>query len=280
MQTRVAFLGPEGTYAEKAAFTLAELEKLSDPVFVPCVGLRSVIDHAAKKLCEFAVVPIENSVEGGVTATLDGLWSNQELFIQRALVMPIQHSLLSNGSIEEISEVLSHPQALAQCNSWLNKNLPNALQLPTNSTAEAVRMVTGSNFRAAIAARSVSNLGILKELAFPINDVAGNRTRFVLLQSQKVKRCGQIGSVAFSLHANAPGALLEALTCIADLGLNMNRIESRPSKRELGEYVFFVDVELPMKSNDLYSDLIQKLEPFCEHFVDFGAYPNTEIKLS
>ena len=158
MSTRVAYLGPKGTYAEKAAKALAALENLDSPEFLPCKGLRSVVDNLANNLCEAAVVPIENSVEGGVTSTLDALWSHPELYIRRALVLPIKHCLLGSGRLEDVSEVLSHPQALAQCAEWLSNNLPNALQLPTSSTTEAVKMVTGSKFRAAIASQSSSSI--------------------------------------------------------------------------------------------------------------------------
>jgi len=278
MSTKVAYLGPEGTYAEKAAHSFAKLEKLNNPHFVPCVGLRSVIEHAAKKLCDAAVVPIENSVEGGVTASLDALWSHPDLFIRRALVLPIRHCLLSSGSINEISEVLSHPQALAQCSQWLNKHLPNALQLPTNSTAEAVKMVKNSKFRAAIASKPTENLTDLNELAYPINDVAGNRTRFILLQNDELQQTGEIASLAFSLRANRPGSLLKALSYIANLGLNMSRIESRPSKRELGEYVFFVDLELSNSAEGSHLRLIKVLKPLCEHLVHFGTYTSTTIE--
>ncbi len=277
MPIQVAYLGPEGTYAEKAAYTLGKLEKIDNPKFIPCVGLHSVIEHVAKKLCDAAVVPIENSVEGGVTASLDALWTHPELFIRRALILPIRHCLLSSGSINEISEVLSHPQALAQCSGWLNKYLPNALQLPTNSTAEAVRMVANSRFRAAIASKTPNNLKILKSLAYPINDVAGNRTRFVLVHREELQQTGDIASLAFSLRANEPGALVKALSLIEDQGLNMSRIESRPSKRELGEYVFFVDLELNKSDEGKHIKLVKTLQPLCEHLVHFGAYPSTSI---
>ena len=101
MPTQVAYLGPKGTYAEQAACALAKLESLSQPVFVPCPGIRSAIEHLANKDCEAAVVPIENSVEGGVTATLDSLWTYPHLFIQRAVVLPIKHALIGSGSINE-----------------------------------------------------------------------------------------------------------------------------------------------------------------------------------
>ncbi len=278
MPTRVAYLGPKGTFAEKAAHLLAKLENLDAPVFLPCKGLRSVIENAANKHCEAAVVPIENSVEGGVTTTLDSLWAYPDLFIRRALVLPIKHALFSSGSIKNISEVLSHPQALAQCSEWLNNNLPNALLLPTNSTSEAIRMVEGSKFRAAIGSQSLGKEKGLQELAYPINDIEGNCTRFILLQKEEISKKGDFTSFAFSLNSNKPGALLEALSCIASLGLNMSRIESRPSKRELGEYIFFIDIELKEDPEDINILLTKALSKACDHIVHFGSYPNSEFK--
>ena len=276
---RVAFLGPEGTYGERAARSLMKLEDIENPVLVACSGLRSVVEHVADGRCESAVVPVENSVEGGVTAILDALWSYSNLRIRRAVVLPIRHALLSSGPLEGISEVLSHPQALAQCSGWLAGHLPQAVQLPASSTAEAARMVRGSHFRAAIADRSLAGQQGLQELAYPVNDVAGNRTRFLLLQNGAVSGEGDVASLAFSLHQNAPGALIEALQAIGDLGLNMSRIESRPSKRELGEYVFFVDVELPgQRTSELLERLSTSLQPLCEHLLHFGAYPSSVLE--
>tara|TARA_Y100001968_G_scaffold333604_1_gene397569 strand:- start:608 stop:1447 length:840 start_codon:yes stop_codon:yes gene_type:complete len=279
MPTRVAYLGPQGTYAEKAAGLLAKLEKIDTPIFLPYKGLRAVIENIANKHCEAAVVPIENSVEGGVTTTLDSLWTHPELFIRRALVMPIRHALFSCGSLENISEVLSHPQALGQCSEWLNKNLPNALLLPTSSTSEAIRMVKGSKFRAAIGSKTLGSSEELNELAYPINDIEGNCTRFVLLQREEIKQSSAFSSFAFSLHSNCPGALLKALNCISELGLNMSRIESRPSKRELGEYIFFVDVELENNNKEINYKLKNSLTPICENIIFFGSYPQDKIKI-
>ncbi len=280
MLKRVAFLGPNGTYAEQAALALSELEGIRDPELIPCLGLRAVVECVANKKSNAAVIPLENSVEGGVTASLDALWAHPELSITRALVLPIRHALIGCGNLNEISEVLSHPQALAQCSEWLSKNLPNALQLPTSSTADAVRMVQGSHFRAAIASKNTTNLSGIKPLAFPINDVAGNCTRFVFLEHGKKALKGEICSIAFSLHSNAPGALLDALSRIASLGLNMSRIESRPSKRELGEYVFFIDVELPIDADHASKELQKSLHPLCEHLIHFGTYPSTDMTVN
>lgn len=273
---RLAFLGPVGTYGERAAQRLVELEGLADVTSVPQAGIRAVIQSLASGDCEAAVVPVENSVEGGVTTCLDALWEHPDLAIARALVLPIRHALLGSGPLEGISEVLSHPQALAQCAQWLEKNLPTALQLPTSSTAEAARMVRGSRFRGAIASLEASQEHGLEVLAYPINDVPGNCTRFLLLRRGERSSEGPLVSLAFSLLSNRPGALLEALGCFAGEGLNMSRIESRPSKREMGEYIFFVDLERGESASSL--DLaLDRLRPLCEHLVVFGAYPLTTI---
>ena len=280
MRKQVAYLGPKGTYAEKAAHILSKLAGFQTPIFVPCNGLNSVIKSIAYNNCDAAVVPIENSVEGGVTATLDSLWKFPDININKAIVLPIKHALISNGEISGISEVLSHPQALAQCSEWLSEHLPNAITLPTNSTSEAVNMIKSSTFRAAIGSKSLIEIEGLKELAFPINDVPGNCTRFVLLSKESISSKVNIASFAFSLLSNKPGALLKALNYIAEFGFNMSKIESRPSKRALGEYIIYVDLEIKsQKSIETISDLKQRIKPLCEHFIDFGCYCSQTIDL-
>ena len=145
------------------------------------------------------------------------------------------------------------------------------------STAEAARMVAGSRFRGAIASQQAAQEHGLEVLAYPINDVPGNCTRFLLLRRGERSLDGPLASLAFSLHANQPGALLQALGCFAQLALNMSRIESRPSKREMGEYIFFVDLELPNGPEPLRQAL-RELEPLCEHLAVFGAYPLTQLE--
>ena len=284
MLTSMAFLGPAGTYGEQACRRLAALCGSPEAERCPKATIRAVVKALLEQEVDAAVVPVENSVEGGVTSCLDLLWQSglqgeAGLVIQHALILPIRHALLADGSLEQITEVLSHPQALAQCSGWLQQNLPQALQLPTSSTAEAARLVRGSRFRAAVASRQAGEEQGVAELAFPINDQPGNCTRFLLL-----RRGGQIEqsqasrtSLAFSLHANAPGALLQALEIFAARGLNMSRIESRPSKRELGEYVFFVDLEAAGPSVD---EVLAALQPLCERLACFGTYPITDDTVS
>ena len=269
---RLAYLGPAGTYGEQAAKRLAALEGIQAEL-MPQQGIRAVIQALASGTCDAAVVPVENSVEGGVSTCLDALWEHSELAVRRALVLPIRHALLGSGPLEGISEVLSHPQALAQCGFWLGANLPTALQLPTSSTAEAARLVKGSRFRAAIASRAAAQDHGLEVLAYPVNDVPGNCTRFLLLQRSQREETGQWASLAFSLRSNQPGALLQALVSFTAHGLNMSRIESRPSKREMGEYIFFVDLMLPANGADPLRLALDQLRPLCAHLTLFGTYP-------
>ena len=156
MPTRIAYLGPAGTYGEQASRALAELEGLTEVSFLPCAGLRAVVECLAQAGADAAVVPVENSVEGGVTATLDALWAHSDLGIRRALVLPIRHALLGSGSLQDVTEVLSHPQALAQCSGWLAAQLPQALQLPTSSTAEACLLYTSPSPRHRLRSRMPS----------------------------------------------------------------------------------------------------------------------------
>jgi prephenate dehydratase len=132
-----------------------------------------------------------------------------------------------------------------------------------------------------VASRQAAQEHGLQELAYPINDVAGNCTRFLLLRREARPASGPVASLAFSLHSNQPGALLEALGCFARRGLNMSRIESRPSKREMGEYIFFVDLELSAPESpaadgfaaSALDDALAELRPLCEHLTLFGTYP-------
>ena len=284
MLTSMAFLGPAGTYGEQACRRLAALCGSPEAERCPQATIRAVVMALLEQRVDAAVVPVENSVEGGVTSCSDLLWQSGQqghgaLVIEHALILPIRHALLADGSLEQITEVLSHPQALAQCSGWLQQNLPKALQLPTSSTAEAARLVRGSRFRAAVASRQAGQEQGVAELAYPINDQPGNCTRFLLLRRGPQPKPAQASrtSLAFSLHANAPGALLQALEIFAARGLNMSRIESRPSKRELGEYVFFVDLEAAGPPVD---EVCAALQPLCERLSSFGSYPITDDTVS
>ena len=141
-------------------------------------------------------------------------------------------------------------------------------------------MIKGSKFRAAIGSKSLIQIEGLKELAFPINDVPGNCTRFVLLSKESNSSSANIASFAFSLISNKPGALLKAINNIADFGFNMSKIESRPSKRELGEYIIYIDLEINNQNNiENFLELKNRLKPLCNNFVDFGNYFSENVEL-
>lgn len=298
----IAFLGPSGTYAEAACHQLAQAQGLQDHAPRSGLSIQHVLgqlkgNHGGDGSVAAAVVPVENSVQGGVTATLDTLWNlsapccppaspnpygPQGLEILRGLVLPIRHALLGGARMEDISEVISHPQALGQCSTWLNNHLPQALQLPTTSTAEAARMVKGSRFRGAIASLDAAREQGLKVLAYPINDEPNNCTRFLLVRPVTVPCStppsgppvhGVITSLSFALRQrDRPGALVEALQVFHGQDLNMSRIESRPAKTDLGKYVFFVDVEGHYQTEHFQAAL-ENLYPICEQLLNFGSYP-------
>ena len=296
----IAFLGPAGAYTETACRLLAQAQGLQDHTPRSGLSIQHVLHHlkgGADGPVVAAVVPVENSVQGGVTATLDTLrslsapccppdaanpYGPQGVEIVRGLVLPIRHALLGSGRAENISEVISHPQALGQCSAWLNNHLPQALQLPATSTAEAARMVKGSRFRGAIASLDAAKEQGLSVLAYPINDEPNNCTRFLLVQPvadpcanapSGPAEQGVITSLCFALRQrDRPGALVEALQVFREQSLNMSRIESRPAKTDLGKYVFFIDVEGHYQGES-FRRALHNLYPICEQLLNFGSYP-------
>lgn len=274
MSPKIAYLGPPGTYTEIAALTYAQtLDQLDGPTPslepYPCISqvLKATADHKA----DFSVVPVENSVEGGVTVTLDTLWQLDSLSIQQALVLPITHALISQAaSISTIQTIYSHPQALAQCQQWIEKHVPAAKLIPTQSTTEALQHLSNDHKTAAIASGRAAAMYNLPILANAINDHADNCTKFWILGTQDSPG-GAYTSLAFSLAVNAPGALLSPLRILAEHHINLSRIESRPTKRSLGEYLFFLDLEIPVDSTDAKQALAE-LQNCTETLKILGSY--------
>lgn len=261
MTITIAHLGPTGTYAELAALTYAKT--LDSPNQLTAYAtIAQTLQAVASGQTDLAIVPVENSVEGGVTMTMDTLWQ-LDLHIQKALIIPIQHALLSYGqTIESLQIVHSHPQALAQCQHWLFQNCPSAKTQPANSTTEILPQLKAHPTWGAIASTWAAELYDLPILACPINDYPENCTRFLVLGNQPISG-GAYTSVAFSMPINRPGTLLKILKIIADRNINLSRIESRPTKRSLGEYVFFLDLEADLRQAETkatIADLISRSE--------------------
>lgn len=238
---RYAFLGPAGTFSEEALLSLA-VEELHP---VACASIEEVFEAVERGQADAGIVPIENSVEGSVNATLDALAFDTQLEIQREVVIDIHHALITapGADLARVRTVISHPQATGQCRRWLARNLPGRATVAANSTAEAVRRAVEDESVAAVGTRLAAELygGEVREPA--IEDYAGNQTRFVVIGRGLRPRSGNDKtSLALFLKADKPGALLMILSEFAYGEVNLTKIQSRPTKRLLGDYMFFVDL--------------------------------------
>ncbi|MDZ8184842.1 MAG: prephenate dehydratase [Nostoc sp. ChiSLP02] len=282
MTISIAHLGPPGTYSEQAAVFYANwLGKSTgvEAMLSPYPSISQSLHAVAKGQTQLAVVPVENSIEGSVTMTLDTVWQLEGLQIQLALVLPIVHNLISCAtSIESIQTVYSHPQALAQCQGWLQRFLPQVQIIANNSTTEALERLKQEPTIATIASSRAAQLYNLPILASGINDYPENCTRFWVVSQdeintryEKPKPIASHTSLAFSVPANVPGALVKPLQIFAQLGINLSRIESRPTKRSLGEYLFFIDVEADANETQMQSAL-SELSTYTEILRILGSY--------
>ena len=274
MSISIAYLGPPGTYAEATALAYVGIltrETGSESLLCPYPSITQTLEAVAQGQAHLAVVPVENSIEGSVVTTLDKLWQLDTLQIQKALILPIRHALLSRAStIEAIQTVYSHPQALAQCQGWLEKFLPSAQLVPTNSTTEALQYLDKDYTAGVITSQRAAQLYKVPILASAINDYPDNYTRFWVLGKQS-SAGGSHTSLAFSLPANVPGALAKLLQVFASRKINLSRIESRPTKRSLGEYLFFIDFEADA-SQAFVQCAIAELASHTEILKIFGSY--------
>ncbi len=241
---RVANLGPPGTFSEEAV-ALCDLARGGEAVPYPTFADAY---HALRQgEVDGALLPIENSIEGSVGATLDLLVHEPGPLIRREVVLPVRQHLLgrSGTRIEQIRRVLSHPQPLGQCSRFLRERLPGVALEPSHSTADAARKVAaGEPDAAAIGSRAAAERYGLAVLAESIQDVDENATRFVLLaQADEAPTGCDRTSIAFTLDRDRPGGLYEVLGELARRGINLSKVESRPMKEALGHYVFFVDFE-------------------------------------
>ena len=237
---RYAYLGPAGTFSEEALLSLG----IEDLDAVPCASIGEVFEAVERGQADGGIVPIENSVEGSVPATLDALAFDTSLEIQAEIVLDIHHALITapGADLAAIEMVTSHPQATGQARRWLARNLPGRVIVAANSTAEAVQRAVTDPTVAAVGTRLAAELygGEIREPA--IEDYAGNQTRFVTIGRGLRDRTGaDKTSLALFLKRDKPGALLMILSEFAYGEVNLTKIQSRPTKQALGEYMFFVD---------------------------------------
>jgi prephenate dehydratase len=245
----VAYLGPEGTFTETAARLVTGGDD-AEQHLVPCADVTEVLRRVETGDAARGVVPIENTLEGSVTATLDALAFDTDLLIHGELELPV--ALVAAGrpgtSLDEVVAVQSHPVALAACRRWLSTTLSGAERISVASTAKAAQLVADAGDDAGPQLAIVNPLAAqrygLEVLARDVADRPGNSTRFVVVGTQLPPPTGwDKTSLVVFIETNRPGALLQLLEIFAERELNLTKIESRPTKAELGEYCFFVDVE-------------------------------------
>lgn len=268
---RIAYLGPELTFTHQAA-----MGKFGDSVeYSPCKSITDVFNDVEKSLCDYGVVPIENSSEGAVNHTLD-MFVNSNLFISAEVYLEVSQNLMARFSdLKKIKYVYSKEEVFGQCRVWLETNLPRAVLKSTSSTSSAAEIVASKNDSACIASILAKDKYDLKVLARSIEDMPNNETRFLVIGKNIPDATGDDKtSIMFSLKDRA-GALHDILAPFKKHKINLTKIESRPSKVHAWKYYFFVDMEGHLKDKKI-SGIIKELEPHCSFFKVLGAYPKDE----
>lgn len=237
---KVAYLGPEGTYSQLAAmeFFGAGVE------LVDYASIDDVFIAVEEGRVSYGIVPVENSTEGAINNTQDCLVDSTARIIGEQVVS-IEHSLLAQeaSSKADIKKIASHKQSLAQCRTYLTKNFPIAQQVECSSNAEAAILAQADGATAAIASELAGQIYSLRSLESRIQDKSNNRTRFLVLALEETEASGYDKTSILVYTENKPGALFRVLEPFEKLGLSLTRIETRPSKKEAWEYVFFIDFE-------------------------------------
>lgn len=269
---RVAYLGPHGTFSEQAALQFFG----SSIEHVPCTSIDEVFRATAGGSAQFGVVPVENNTEGVVTRSLD-LFLNTPLHIVGETSLLVRHHLLrTTNSLEGIEVVVAHPQALAQCQGWLNTHLPNAERRAVSSNAEGARLAAGHPNWAGIAGeRAASEFG-LHVAAHAIQDDAFNRTRFAVVCLPQILQAPEAsGRDCVSLIVsvpNKPGAVHDILVPLKKHGVSMTRFESRPARSGQWEYYFYIDLQ-GHPAQPQVAAALQDLRSLCAFYKVLGTYP-------
>ncbi len=264
----VAFLGPAGTFAQQAAYKhFGHAIQAS-----PFAAIDEIFRAVESGVCEFGVVPVENSTEGVITHTLDS-FLNSPLLIAGEVALRIHHNLMSKEkNLADIDRVYSHQQSLAQCRQWLNGTLPQAARFSASSNAEAARLASQESNSGAIAGEVAAELYGLNILERNIEDEPDNTTRFLVIGRQTVGPTGLDKTTLLISTHNSPGALYNTLEPFARYSISMSKIESRPSRRGVWDYVFFIDVEGHQQDESL-AKAIQALEKNVLMLKLLGSYP-------
>lgn len=269
---RVAFLGPAGTFTEEAAlrFFGSSIHR------VPCANFDEVFHAATSGAAEFGVIALENSTEGVVTRSLDLLLHSPLHIIGEISLLVRHHLLRTTDSLQGIEVVLAHPQALAQCQQWLNTHLPDAERRAVSSNAEGARLAAGNPAWAGIASERAGSEFGLHIAAHAIQDEAFNRTRFVVVCLPSTLPAPEAsGNDCTSLVVsvpNRPGAVHDMLVPLKKHGVSMTRFESRPARSGQWEYYFYIDLQ-GHPSQPHVAAALHDLQDLCAFYKILGAYP-------
>ena len=273
--TTVAYFGPEATFTQEALLTQSDLAE-ADLRALPTIT--AVLEEVAAGKADLGFVPIENGIEGTVSATIDGLIFDVDLYLQREVVMDIHLHLMARPGtrIGDIGRVSSYPHALAQCQKFLASRVPAAVQVAANSTADAARMLGESEERdaAAIAPRLAAERYGLAILAEDVEDHPENQTRFVAVARGSVPQPSghDKTSIVCFQQADHPGSLHGILGQFAARNINLNKLESRPTKKALGDYCFIIDFEGHI-ADAVVSDCLRDLHAELAGVKFLGSYP-------
>ncbi|GAA3373143.1 prephenate dehydratase [Streptomyces sannanensis] len=277
--TRFTYLGPEGTFTEAALRTLPEAATRE---LVPSVSVQAALDAVRNGEAAAALVPIENSVEGGITSTLDELVAGEPLMIYREVLLSIAFALLvrPGTKLSDIKTVTAHPAAQTQVRNWLKANLPDAVWESAASNADGARLVQEGRYDAAFAGEFAAATYGLEPLVSEIHDMENAQTRFVLV-GRPARPSAPTGadktSVVIWLGDDHPGALLELLQEFAVRGVNLMLIHSRPTGAGLGNYCFAVDAEGHIADRRV-GEALMGLKRICPNVRFLGSYPRAGVE--
>jgi chorismate mutase/prephenate dehydratase len=268
---KVSYLGPEGTFTHLAAIKQFGLSSK----MISARSIPEVFEDVEKKRADYGVIPIENSLEGVVNHTLD-MFMDSDLNICGEIFIEVNHNLMNKtGLAEDIKRIYSHPHAIAQCRNWLNKNMPHIQIFEVESTAKAAEIASKDASSAAIGSEMAEIVYSLKVVNRGIEDFSSNFTRFLIIGDVKPEKTGSDKtSIVFSVTHEA-GSLYAALKSFAKAGINMTKIESRPSKLKTWEYVFYVDVDGHI-SDEKIKQAIDNFASNVSFFKILGSYPKGE----
>ncbi|MBI3376468.1 MAG: prephenate dehydratase [Betaproteobacteria bacterium] len=266
--SRVAYLGPQGTFSE-----MAVLRQFGHAVeAVPCASIEEVFRATETGECQFAVVPVENSTDGAVARSLDLLLATPQKICAEIVLRVHQNAMCGKTLLKSVRKVYSHAQSLAQCNGWLARNLPFAERVPVSSNAEAARRAATEAGACAIGPDIAAQRYGLKIVASSIEDIANNRTRFMVLGDVEPSPSGRDATSIVMSAPNRPGAVHALLTPLARHGVSMSRLESRPTRVGQWEYYFFADL-IGHRSDPPVAKALAALRKIAPFLKVLGSYP-------